>query len=214
MKLNRKILTYCSALMIPIGEPAAWQDLEFRGIPKNQVSFEKGEMKIAVVKSASPLVHALKDVATVRKISAKVRLEGGLRDVAGYRQADPQFEEDSVFRLGLVIPGKKQLNAFQKIVAPAWIRRLYSLAPKGSGIERIVFLYTARDSRLLGKSRFHPSTDLMQEIAVAHRGSQESEILFTYEFKDPVKVAAIWLSCDGDDTQSSYKVRLTEIKLE
>lgn len=213
-KVKRAMVSLCAVTAIPLGDASLWQDLAFRKIPKNQVKFEKttsGEvLTVDVKKSASPLIYPLPQAQKVQKVSFSLAFTGGLQGAAPKQE----FEEDSVFRLGLVVKGTKTLNAFQKLIAPDWVKKLFSLAPPGSGVDRIVFLKIGRDRDMIGKTRQHPASELIEERVIAVREGPSPELKVTHVLQEPLEATAVWISIDGDQTQSEYQVKVTSITLE
>ena len=141
------------AFEVPLHRAEGWQVLEFRRIAPNAVQFSTAGARIRVDSSASPLIFPLPRPAQVSRVRARVTLAGGLRG------APPSagWDEDSQFRLGLVVSGDKRLDGFSKALAPAWVKKLFSLAPEGGGVSRIVFLMLGRPPAKAGDRSVHPS---------------------------------------------------------
>ena len=194
---------------VSLSSPSNWQQLSYSRIPSNEIDFSSAGLRIDIANSASPLIYPLTPryftaAEFVLDISGELNLG---QDIQGSPSND-----DFLFRLGVVYEGDKQLNFFQKRVAPKWIKTLHKLAPKETGIDTIEFFNVVSDSRLTGQSRTHPLSDLLIEHFVregnSNVGIQQRVAL------DPTKrVLALWLSADGDDTQSKYSVLVKKINL-
>lgn len=125
------------SMVLPLGDPTNWQLLQYSRLPPHRVRFASAGLEIAVEGSAMPLIHVLPGRLRVGSIRVKGRVEGALRLPAG-RQGEKKYD-DYVFRVGLVEPGTRTLNFVQRPLAAAWVRKLFELAPKGSGISGIHF---------------------------------------------------------------------------
>lgn len=196
-------------IQVPVTARGPWQVLEFRRIPPNGVEFSPAGARIRVDGSASPLIFPLPKPATVSRVRARVTVRGGL---AGAPAAGG-WDEDSQFRLGLVLSGERRLDGFSKALAPAWVKKLFSLAPPGGGVSRIVFLMLGRPPAKVGARRIHPSSDLLEErVAWLADGTPGSRVLEA-EVEPSGEVVAVWLSVDGDATASKYEVLVESLEL-
>lgn len=196
---------------VPLQSAEGWQVLTFSGIQANQVSFGDGGLMISVNASASPVIYPLPGSVTVNEVSLQAEIDGYL-ELDGGNQGEKNFD-DFVFRLGLVHAGEKRLNFLQRSIAPDWIKRLYALAPESAGISHIEFYNVYSDRQLAGKSRIHPRSDLMLENFIRARPADSNQISMRFKPESNKPVLAIWLSIDGDDTQSSYQVLLKNLRL-
>lgn len=186
---------------------ASWQALSFRRLPPNAVSFSSVGMNIAVAGSASPLIHPLAKPTRLAKVRVTASFKGALSGKAS------AWDEDSRFRLGLVLEGSRRLEGFKAALAPAWVKKLFSLAPPGAGVSRIEFLMLARPPAQGGARRVHPSSDLLVERVAWIDDGKDGRRVLEAEVDVPEKVAALWLSVDGDATGSRYEVRVESIEL-
>lgn len=194
---------------VPVADPLAWQDLTYRRIPPNTVGFSSSGLSIAVRSSASPLIHPLPAPLRIKKVIVQLEVIGALA-----KPSDAgRWDEDSLFRMGLVVNGDKRLSAFSRALAPAWVKRLYSLAPKDGGIDRIVFLMMGSPSATIGARRLHPSSELLEErIAWLDDGAPGLRKLEAV-LDPPLDVSALWISADGDDTKSAYALRIKSVEV-
>ena len=199
------------AIEIPVGDVDAWTTLTFNKIPANEVSAEDGRLRIAVRRSASPLVYKLHGPTEVTGITVRARWSGALQLADGAAQGD-KGSDDFVLKLGIVESGQRTLSWLQRKVAADWIKQLFKLAPSGAGVERINFLSTTQQRDLLGSERQHPLSDLLYETRVTHLDSPGGFTL-AHEFAKPVTVLGIWISSDGDDTQSSFQLEIESLVL-
>jgi hypothetical protein len=198
------------ALQVPLTDAKAWQLLEYRNRPPHKLRFSPAGLHIEVEGSAMPLIHPLAAKLRVAGVRVRGRVTGALAIPPG-RQGEEKFD-DYVFRLGLVEPGERRLNFVQRQVAAEWVRRLYALAPEGTGITGIRFLNVGADPSHLGRERRHPLSELITEKVVALPAAG-GRIDFEVRFERPIDAIAVWLSSDGDDTGARYGVDLESIEL-
>jgi hypothetical protein len=183
-----------------------WLVLPFSKIKPNQVSFADGKMKLSVQSSAGPVVYKLPEAKTITGFHLKGHYSGGKAVESG------AFDEDSMLRFGVVAEGTQTLSGPKRWFAAAWVKKLFQLAPPGAGIDKIHFFGLTNRRDLLGKNRTHPKSDLMLESLVVHI-EKSGDFDFSFQFKEPIRTVGLWLSADGDDTQSTFTTTLTSIEL-
>ena len=198
------------SLTVPLADQASWQVLQYSRLPPHRVEFSKAGLQIAVDRSAMPLVHPLAKPFDTKRIRVKGRVDGSLNIPAGRQGADGY--DDYVFRLGLVEPGTRTLGSIQRRLVADWVRKLYELAPPGSGISGIHFFNVAADKAHIGRKRQHPLSDLIREEVVA-APRPDGRFDFEHVLAQPLQTIAVWLSSDGDDTKSAFTVRVEAIEL-
>ena len=198
-----------ATMVIPLDKKEAWTELAFKNIPTNTVTYSTAGLKVTVKDSASPLVYKLDKFYKVSGFEVNLKIDGDLKN----DPPEKKIEEDSLFRLGLVVEGKQKLSAIKKLFAPDWVKKLFALAPEGAGLEKIYFYNVGRTPDSLGIKRDHPKTDLMSEEIVAVHKKSESEVKIIYQLPNPVNIAALWLSIDGDDSKSSFTTQVEKITL-
>ncbi len=120
--------------------------------------------------------------------------------------------DDYQVRIGLVLKGSRRLNFLERAIAADWVVEVFKLAPKGAGVEKILFLNGTHRSSHVGSERGHPMSDLIRE-KVVWLISDDGEFHWSYTFKKPKEVIAIWLSSDGDDTGSRFNVKFRSLDL-
>jgi hypothetical protein len=199
-----------TAVSVPLGDQAKWQVLQYSRIPPHKVQFTKAGLEMAVQRSAMPLVYPVPKAFATKRIRVKGRVEGKL-DIPAGKQGEEGYD-DYVFRVGLVEPGKRTLGSIQRRFVADWVRKLYELAPPGSGISGIHFFNVAAEKAQLGKKRQHPLSDLIQEEVVALPRA-DGRFDFEHVLAQPLQTIAVWLSSDGDDTKSTFTVRVEAIEL-
>lgn len=211
--MNKKIthIFFAASFLIPLGPSENWQNLKFSKIPENKVEFVKNTIRVYVNKSASPLIYPLSDV---KKVSG-MKIKGRVSQMVPFAKASLQGEkkqDDAVLRFGMVIPGDRKLNWATRLVAADWVKRLHDLAPPNSGIDHVLFLKMVQSENLKGFERVHPMSELIRERNEWLMTSP-GDFELSAEFQAPLEVAALWLSIDGDDTQSQFTVEIQHIEL-
>jgi len=198
-------------IALPLHQPGAWQLLQYSSLKPNEVSFTEQGMQVSVDSSASPVIYPLDGPRWIRKVEVTGRLSN-LLALSGVTQG-LKGGDDYCLKVGLVIAGDKTLNAFQRIFSARWVKTLFELAPKGSGVDRIQFLNAVQSEALLGRQRQHPLSEIMYEQNVWLL-NKSGDFELSYTLDQPEQVIAIWLSIDGDDSASKYTTLITGLKLE
>ena len=197
-------------LVIPLTSAANWEVLSYRNIPAHAVRFDNDGLRIGVNRSAAPIVYPLASVPRVRGLRAQGRIDGQLLTTAA-RQGQPGAD-DYVLRVGLVEVGSRRPGWMERRLAPAWMRRLFDLAPADAGIAGIRFFNVGLAPWQTGRSRQHPASDLIVERVVSVP-DVDGRITMAVDFGAPIQVAAIWISADGDDTGSRFTLTLDRLEL-
>lgn len=198
------------SIVLPLSEQSQWQVLQYRSLPPHRVRFSSAGLEMAVESSAMPLIYPLPKRLRVGAIRVNGRVDGALQIPSG-RQGEEKFD-DYVFRIGLVEPGERTLNFVQRQLAAAWVRKLFELAPKGTGISKIHFFNVGADKAHVGRERQHPLSDLILERVVAVPRA-DGRLDFAYALDRPLDTIAVWLSSDGDDSGSKFTVLIERIEL-
>lgn len=210
MKISKYILM--AAIAIPF-DSSQWQTLSYSSLPKHKLIFENNQLEIKVKKSAMPLIYPLESQQNISSICIKGEKAGQI-DLKDSKLQGQKGYDDFVIRLGLVEKGDETLNWFQKKIAASWVLKLFSLAKDNEGINKIHFFTAVQDKSLLEKQREHPlGKGLMLEKNIWHLKPSQSKFEFSYKLDKPLESLAIWLSIDGDDTQSEYSLKLQNIEL-
>ncbi len=197
--------------ILPLNRTNGWQFLSYRKILPNAFRASSAGLEIGVTNSAAPAVFPLPHSLQVTEVRAIGRISGSLKIPTG-KQGEKGFDDYAV-RVGLVEAGSRTLSWRERLVSADWVKKLFALAPRGTGISKIHFFNVGMDSKQVGRSRTHPLSELMQETVVA-MPDVDGRFAFTNRFTKPVSVLAVWIACDGDDTKSSFSVTLSNVELE
>ncbi len=199
------ITTHADEVSVPL-QKEDWVVLSFNRIPANQVSFDASGMQVAVKDSAGPVVHKFPSTRMVTEFSVKGKFRGNKKKESG------DFDEDSALRMGFVAVGNKTLSGPKSWFAADWVKKLFALAPKNTGLSQIFFYNVTNRSSLVGKTRVHPSSDLMVESIFAML-PEDGEFNLNKKFSKPIETVALWISIDGDNSKSQYTTSIESITL-
>lgn len=198
-----------AAIAIPLTTASGWKDLKFNHIPANKIEFSEAGLKIKVENSSSPLIYPLNKTMLIKGFKADLEITGELNSSPG------QWPEDAYLRMGFVAPGERRLGMMEKMLASAWIKQLFKLAPEGSGVDKIYFFSLVTSDQFVGQKRILPkSKNLIEEFIVMARPGDQKNMTFQYQFTKPFQVTALWLSADGDDTHSRFQLAIKRLSLE
>ncbi|OFZ30081.1 MAG: hypothetical protein A2622_09510 [Bdellovibrionales bacterium RIFCSPHIGHO2_01_FULL_40_29] len=212
MRFSDRINTFLFAVMlIPTTNLTDWKVEQFSGVPKNEVTASEKGIRVHVDKSAGPLIHPLKAITKITGF----KISGHFLGLPQFAKASSQGEkgfDDYSLRVGFVLSGEKTLTGLKKAFAANWVKRLYEQAPEGTGIDSVRFFNVTQNPQQIGRKRLHPATDLFQEEFFAEVKSS-GPYLYDIQFEKPIEIVAIWISIDGDDTNSTYDVLISNLEL-
>lgn len=198
-------------IIIPTSRLDYWKTESYSSISPNKVYANDKGLQIKVENSASPLFYLLETETSILSFKVIGHLKG-LPKFSDVSLQGHSGSDDFPFRIGFIIPGKKKLSGLRKVFAPEWIKKLYQMLPEKQGLDRIVFYNLVQNPDLLGTSRIHPNSDLISENFI-QLVKTTGPFEISYKLKNSINAVAIWISVDGDDTQSEYDVEISEISL-
>jgi hypothetical protein len=196
-----------AVLAVPLGGGDHWHMLRYGDTPANEISFSEKELRISVKSSASPLFYRFDEPLTLRSLAA----EG---EASALPQLPPTKEEgspgadDFTLRLGVVMEGEEKLGWLQRLFAPGWLKRLTEILPDRA-FGGVRFL-TLSQKLPVGTARRHPKSKHLQE-EVARQLASAGPFSFEKTFDPDIRSLGLWVQADGDDTDSSFEVRLRSI---
>ncbi|MCB0364606.1 MAG: hypothetical protein H6624_08745 [Bdellovibrionaceae bacterium] len=211
VRLFTSKLLVMGIFVVPMESGKDWQILKYRKIEPNKVEFSQEGLSIQVKNSASPVIFPLPSIMKLSAVHITGQIEGDLNLPEEIGQGE-KGADDYQIRIGLVIKGDRRLNFVQKAMAADWVVKLFDLAPKDVGVDHILFLNGTRKSDHVGSKREHPASDLIME-QVVWKIPENGGFDLKHEFTANPDVLALWLSSDGDDTRSAYRVRFKKIEL-
>ncbi len=185
-----------------------WHILKYNRLPPHVVRFVGNKMHIFVRKSASPIIYHL-TLQNIISISITGNIDRLVNITPPINQGEKNWDDFNL-RLGLVLLGNKTLNWLERQIAPQWIKYMYDLAPKNQGINYIHFLNAVISPQLLNKSRTHPLSTYIKEH-YTWLMDKTGAFSYSYHFAVPKQTVGLWLSVDGDDTQSHFDLSIHNI---
>lgn len=215
-------------IAIPMGTSDGWLELKFSKIKPNVIERSETGTLVKVDGSASPLIHGFGKIVQIDGFEAEVEISGSMNQMEAWKD----FEEDSFLRIGLVAEGPEKLDTMGSLFAPEWVKRMFALAPKGHGLDKIYFYSITSRADLDGKSRQHPKSKFMHEQnaflmpsqagvtigstdASGSTGASTAKpvlVSVSRKFPKPIPAAGIWLSIDGDDSKSKFEVKIKSLR--
>ena len=213
MKKKIKKVFLSAALVIPLNTSEGWKPLKYSKIPAHKVEFSDRGLHVSVDKSAGPLVYPFKKQVLVKKVQVKGVVKKKI--VFKGKQVDVK-NDDFALRLGFVVKGENTLSFGKRLVAPKWVRSLFAVAPKGTGVDFIQFYNAVQQPELIGKERTHPLSKLLKESHVwllKFDSDGEAKIDFSTDIESPKSILGLWIAIDGDDTLSRFEVSISELIL-
>lgn len=190
--------------------PARWELLKYASVPAHRLTFARNKLKLAVRRSASPVIYPIDKPIYARRLYVKAFIDGEIN--FGSRRQGEKRADDFRLRVGVIYAGDRVLDSIQLSMAPGWIQRLYALAPVEGGISRVEFFSTWSDPRLANRRRQHPTTNLWHEnyvLEISNLGVIEQSIAIPND----EQILGVWLSSDGDDTGACFSVTVERIEL-
>jgi hypothetical protein len=213
-KYTRNTLLFMAAASVPL-DAGNWEMLEFSSLKPSTFVATPKKLTIKVRESSSPLIQKLKKPITFTRVVAKGEITNGsinLKD--GQEQGifkKKSITDDYALRLGLVLEGKnKKPKYLPKFMLPSWIKRLFSLAPKDKGVDKIYFLKVVNNASDVGKKREHPLNKLIFEEGAVQ--AKTGPFTIDKTFDSPKTVYGIWLSANGEGTQSQFDTSIDSIE--
>ena len=204
--MQLKEFKFLFALLVVPLEPQSWKQIPYGSVPVHELSAEQG-LKISVNQSASALVYKFDQPQRIAEVEIELTQVGEI-NYQGKKIGD-KGADDFPLRLGFVMAGDKRLSWGQSLIAPKWVKELYTLAPNKLGLDRVSYLVIAQEKPSYTK-RFHPFSELLEEeiVGVMEKG------VFKAKLSAPQgEVLGLWVSSDGDDTKSRFTMTINRLIL-
>lgn len=211
LRRDRAKYAMFAALVVPVQSSQFWEQEKYSHIPPNKVSFSRDGILVQIDKSASPLIYALDSPRKVIGFHIRGEFRGLPKFQDVHRQGQKGFD-DYALRVGFVVPGKKRLSGLKKMFAPAWVAHLYLKVPDSQGLSHIQFFNATQNQSQVGTERIHPSSELIHESFFAHI-ERDGKFDYAYTLPAPLDASALWISIDGDDTQSIFDVLISALEI-
>ena len=186
-------------------EGSEYKEISFDDIPKTAYTFEKNQLSVVVKKSSSVKMKAFEKIKTVKSVSFEYQIDGKL-DINNEQQHREKSGDDALFRVGLLRSGDAPSIPF---FAPAWIKKSSSLLKLPS--DKLIYLVLSPVAK--GGSRWEsPYSSSIENIALnkkeaTEKGWQKA----SYQFDKPIPIVGYWLMADGDNTSSSFSLKVRNL---
>lgn len=183
-----------------------FEHIQFSRKTPNSYRYQDDVLVIDVNNSASFLMQAFGKVKHVEAVSFEWQSKGRPA-IESIEQEKQRSGDDAIFKLGLLIETREAPDEF---FLPAWMRRVDALLKFPS--EKMFFL-VAGAKHAAGQIWAGPYNRRMTMIAMSESELDQGWHAARYQFSEPVRVVAIWLMADGDDTHSAFTVSVRDIRL-
>ena len=208
MKLNK---FFSAVIIIPLSTQGNWKIESYSSIPSNKVSFSQTGLNVKVNKSASPIVYSFDKSLKIDRF----HIEGEFLSLPVFKDVSKVGSkgfDDYPLRIGFVLTGNKRLSFVQRTFAPKWIKNLYADLPQNLGLDYVKFYNVTQNRSQLNQSRIHPFSEILHENFFSY---VESKGKFSYDvkFEGSKNISGIWISIDGDDSQSDFEVNINKLEL-
>ncbi len=185
------------------------QHIQFKHIAPTQYRFENGTLNAEVKNSASFLLLPFKMEKTVRAVTYDWKLNTGKLNINDPVEETKRAGDDSVFKLGLMI--KAQTQSSLPFYAPHWLKQVRAALLFPSEM----MIYIVADAKhAAGEHWTNPYNRRIEMIAANSRKLDSGWTEASYVLKKPESVIGLWLMSDGDNTGSTFKVQIKNIRLE
>lgn len=182
--------------------------LTYSGIPVHELTNTESGLKVDVKKSAAPIIYKLPQAHVLSEIHFQLKILGQLK--LKKEQQGEKGNDDFRFRFGVVYEGDNTINAFQRMLAPGWLKELFKLGENYKGVDRIQFHTTYQDTRIADKSRDHYFSEYLKEIHEIKIGP-EGMVNHKITPETNRRVLGFWIAIDGDDTDSEFQVEMNKL---
>lgn len=184
-----------------------FEHIQFSRKKSNIYQYQNGVLIIRVDDSASFLMQAFDKVKHVEAVSFEWQSQGqpAIESIEHEKQ---RSGDDAIFKLGLLIESNEVQTDF---FLPPWMRRVNDLL-KFSSEE--MFFMVAGAKHTAGQTWPGPYNRRITMIAMNNAALGLGWNKARYQFSEPVRVVAIWLMADGDNTHSTFVSRVRNIVIE
>jgi len=181
--------------------------ITFPKIPPNRFTNEGEALVITVEQSSSFLLLPFEKPRSVEGVRFLWKSTGDLK-VPDAAAEQKKGGDDGRLRVGLLLKGKAPFLPF---FAPRWIKSIRDVMKIPSNEIMYLAVGTRNAPMTQWTSPYADDIKIMALPAEAQaNGWQASEM----NFIKPMPVVGIWLTADGDDTQSAFKTWLKDLVLD
>lgn len=183
-----------------------WKEIKLGKTEANTYQYGT-QLKIIVKKSSSPIVYKFDEVQELSTLEFQASVDGTMNPAA----PATAFEEDSYLQFGFVVVGDNHLGAMGKLFAPKWVSEIFALAPEGLGLDKIYFYIVGHKKEAVNQERQNPKSKYMFERIAFTKDDLGKSI--TYNLPKKLKTTALWISAEGDQTNSEFTTTINKVVL-
>ena len=198
--------------LVPLESSQDWHQYNFKNIAPNVISHSSSGLKISVNQSASPLIFVFPKALSPQSLEIDAVFNGDLKIIPPNKSQGFKEHDDFLLRVGIIIEGRDRLNWFQRQLAPSWLADMEKMLPNNKGIDKVYFLTSCRQKKLLNKVRRHVLNTKLVEECVAYI-KQNGSFKLKKSWSNSPKILGLWISSDGDDSQSRFEILIEKIKI-
>ena len=180
--------------------------VNFSDIPETTYTFENGVLEAKVKKSSSFLLLPFAQIKQVKSVQFEWQRSGEIKKRSAEDEKSKKAD-DFYFRLGLIISGEAPFIPF---FAPAWVKSIREYAKLPS--DHIKYLVVGTSSKP-NSSWVSPYSDSMDYISLESTKAGDWESV-KYDFDTTQKVVGLWLMSDGDNSDSTFEVKVRNLNLD
>lgn len=181
--------------------------ITFPKIPPNRFGNEGETLVITVEQSSSFLLLPYEKPRSVEGVRFLWKSAGDLK-VPDAATEQKKAGDDGRLRVGLLLQGKAPLLPF---FAPRWIKTIRDIMKVPSN----EILYLAVGTRNAPMTQWtSPYADDIKIMTLPAEAQADGWQVSEMNFISPMQVVGIWLTADGDDTQSTFKTWLKDLVLD
>lgn len=189
-----------------------FEHIKFSRVKPSHYIYHDQQLQIDVDDSASFLMQTFDPIKQITQVSFEWSNDG-IPQIKDAQHEEQRDGDDAVFKLGLLL---KTGDSFPNPFIPKWMKRVETLLKHPS--ENMIYL-VANAKHATGQRWGNPYNKRVTMIAVdsvlnKSSGDNQSWKQANFQFETPVNVVAIWLMADGDNTHSSFTVRIKNIRIE
>jgi hypothetical protein len=185
------------------------QHIQFKHITPTQYSFENGTLNAEVKNSASFLLLPFKNKKLVHAVTYDWKLNTGKLNITDASEETRRAGDDSVFKLGLMLAANTQSSL--PFFAPNWLKQVRAALLFPSEM----MIYIVADAKhAAGEHWVNPYNRRIEVIAAKSHKLDSGWSEASHVLKKPESVVGLWLMSDGDNTGSTFKVQIKNIRLE
>ena len=185
--------------------PSQWKEIPFEKKEPTLYSYDQKVLTCRVQSSAKALIFPFQKMKQPKQLQWSWSLEGNMK-TESVEQEQSKSGDDFPLRVGLILSGEEPFIPF---FAPTWIKMIRSALTLPS--DKMVY-YVAGSKAKPGTEWKSPYSKGISMKAVDSVPQQNGWFHVSQDVEGS-KVVGIWLMADGDDSKSSFVVKVKDLVL-